>query len=771
MQMCRLRVLSLIAVLLLLAACGGGGGDGGGAGGVTTPVVYSGSVNPAAISVTNAAALTAGVMGAGDAASVILGASMSGDDAAQERRSGVVDLSRRLGRGLREATVRVEKAAASRRTAQAVIPVDQTEPCDSGSVRTSGTLNDNGTGTLTLAFNDCRLGTDTLSGTATVRVDAFDMPMRQPTDFTVSFVRLAFRGPGLNVDAGGTLHSQLNLATNTEILTEDIVSVNNSTGRGSRTENLRFVNVYDSIFFPTSATVQVSGRTYDHVHGYLDITTLAPLAFASASQFFPNAGQLVLAGAGGRGIRVTAFSAALARLELDLTGGGYVAGEFAMLKWTELAGPPGSDLGDNDGDGIHNSWETANGLNPADAGDAGLDQDGDGTSTMREYYVASNPNSAGTVPPIDPTVTAATFFAPAVDYAARTNPTAIAIGDFNGDGKVDAAVANWNDNGVSVLLGDGTGGFGAATGFAAGATPKAVAVGDFNGDGKQDLAVANFGGVSVSVLLGNGSGAFGAPADFALTNQMNPSAVAVGDFNGDGRQDLAVAMGFGFSSAAAGHVTVLLGDGAGGFAAPANFMVGGGPASVATGDFNGDGRLDFAVANPGAGTVSILLGNGAGAFGAATDLAVADRPGAVAVGDFNGDGRPDLAVAVGMSTINNAHVAILAGTGTGTFGPATIFVLDRVNGAYPTGIATSDFNGDGKLDVAVADERGAGRVYVLLGDGAGSFGMSNYFLALANQPAAVAAADVDSDGRPDLVAATRSGSNAALASASLNTLP
>ncbi len=336
--------------------------------------------------------------------------------------------------------------------------------------------------------------------------------------------------------------------------------------------------------------------------------------------------------------------------------------------------------------------------------------------------------------------------APGSPLTVGTNPRALVVADFNGDGFPDIAVANFGSGGVAVLLGDGSGGFTAASGspLTVGNGPTAIATGDFNGDGFADLAVANSIDGTVSILLGDGSGGFTAASGSPVTVGNGPTAIATGDFNGDGFADLAVA------NSIDGTVSILLGDGSGGFTAASGspVTVGNGPTAIATGDFNGDGFADLAVANSIDGTVSILLGDGSGGFTAASGspVTVGNGPTAIATGDFNGDGNRDVATA----DAGNDTFSVLLGSGSGGFAPASSFPVG--NGTVGvTSIATGDFNSDGVPDIVVA---GSTQAWVFDGDGSGGFPTSN--LAVSGLPAtsrAVAVSDLNGDGHPDFAIA------------------
>jgi len=343
---------------------------------------------------------------------------------------------------------------------------------------------------------------------------------------------------------------------------------------------------------------------------------------------------------------------------------------------------------------------------------------------------------------------------------ARTDPTFVVIGDFNGDGSGDLAIANhYNNLGgpgdtISILLNTGAGHFSAPVTVTVGLHPIALVVGDFNGDGHLDLAVAESGIGRVGVLLGNGDGAFGPVVDYYASS--GPVSLAVGDFNGDGHLDLV--------ASSPGSVSVLLGQGDGTFTAsppPGRYSTGDISTTLApdytlgqqltVGDFNGDGLLDVAVINQTASSIGVLLGNGSGGFGPARTYPAGNGPAALVVGDFNGDGHPDLAV-TDTSPFGGAYyhaVNVLLNSGDGVFTPGQTLPVDTT----PISLVAGDFNGDGILDLAVAN-RDSANVTVRLGRGDGSFEDAPRY-ASGPRPVALAAGDLNGDGALDVVAANR----------------
>ena len=326
----------------------------------------------------------------------------------------------------------------------------------------------------------------------------------------------------------------------------------------------------------------------------------------------------------------------------------------------------------------------------------------------------------------------AVSFEAAMNFDVGSVPYSVTTGDFNGDGKIDLAVANYYSHDVSILLGNGDGTFQTAVNHGVGHFPKSVIAGEFNGDGKIDLATANLGSYSVSILLGNGDGSFKTAVSYGAGNR--PDSLVAGDFNGDESTDLAVANFYDH------NVLILRGNGNGTFSLKAGYGVGDFPSSITAGDFNGDGKIDLAAANYYSHDVSILLGNGDGFFQAAVNYGVGINPQSLTGGDFNGDGRTDLAV----TNYDDNDVSILLGNGDGSFQTA----VDNSAGNRPYSVTTGDFNGDGMTDLAVTNWS-SDDVSILVGNGDGSFQTAvNY--SVGKRPDSVVVEDFNGDGRSDL---------------------
>jgi hypothetical protein len=339
-------------------------------------------------------------------------------------------------------------------------------------------------------------------------------------------------------------------------------------------------------------------------------------------------------------------------------------------------------------------------------------------------------------------------------YAVGSFPLGVAAGDLNGDGILDLVVVNsamyTGTPSLSVLLGNGDGSFQAAQNYAVGKDPDSLALGDFNGDGRADVVVTNDGSGTVSVLLGNGDGTFQARQTYNVG--LQPSSVAAVDVNGDGALDLVVA-----DSYSGDNVTVLLGNGDGTFPVLPKYDTGLGiPAGhMVTGDFNGDGIPDLALAT--SNTVSVLLGNGDGTFQAPrTSSFNGYGVTSLAVGDFDGDGQLDLAVAFsGDFSHHPVGVAVLLGNGDGTFHSSFTYTGSGTPGGPASSVAVADFNGDNQPDLVVSNLDAPGSVSVLMGNGDGTFQTPQDYL-LGSLYVTVAVADLNKDGRPDIVTANTS---------------
>jgi hypothetical protein len=329
-------------------------------------------------------------------------------------------------------------------------------------------------------------------------------------------------------------------------------------------------------------------------------------------------------------------------------------------------------------------------------------------------------------------------------FAVAADPRSVTIGDLNGDGAPDLVVATYGTGEVDVLLGHGDGTFRTprTVWSASGSALISLAIGDVDGDGRLDLVVGSFATHAADVLLGHGDGTFAPARTVAIGSAV--SALASADLNGDGALDLMTIDG---STSAVG---VLLGRGDGSFGAVQTVDAGGATSSLAVGDVDGDGRPDLAVSTVSAAgnAVTVLLGNGDGSFGApgvsVGPLIRAD--GSLTLGDVDGDGKLDLVTTIsnGIGALPRNTLYVKFGAGDGTFPSGATVAEDTVSQ-----VAIADLDGDGRKDLAFAHIT-ANDVGVVRGEGSGSFSDEETFL-VGDAPQFVAAADLDGDGKADLV--------------------
>jgi RHS repeat-associated protein len=331
----------------------------------------------------------------------------------------------------------------------------------------------------------------------------------------------------------------------------------------------------------------------------------------------------------------------------------------------------------------------------------------------------------------------------ATELTFSSSPLQTVVGDVNGDWVPDLIALTGSELSVRLNYGDGT----YADPFTVGlpGTNQAIAVGDLDGDGSQDVVVANNAG-ALTIVRSDGRGKFFAP-QASLTVGSNPTALTLQDLNGDGKLDLVSTNG------ASNNVSVLFGNALGGFTVGANYAVGTNPKAMAIGDINGDGKVDIAVANAGSNSVSLLTNNGSGVFAVAATYNLNASPTAIAIGDVNGDGRRDLVVGTGGTTDN-----LWVFSGQAGVLPSSAAQKYSFGNQGIAAVSIADLDGDGKFDVVTTSVNGSAlKTYVQLGGGATFAAEQRYQFNGATSTGMLVLADMDLDGAVDIVTGEQGG--------------
>jgi hypothetical protein len=314
------------------------------------------------------------------------------------------------------------------------------------------------------------------------------------------------------------------------------------------------------------------------------------------------------------------------------------------------------------------------------------------------------------------------------------------VADVNGDGELDLITANYSTNTLTILTNNGFGGFGFYATLTVGQHPGNVVFVDVNRDGSLDLVSCNHLDNSLTILTNNGSGVFG--YNITLPVGYFPQYVTAVDINGDNSPELISA-----NYTSPGTLTVYTNIGNGVFRTNTTFNVGNEPQIVTTADINGDGYVDLITANYSGNTLTILTNNGAGVFGSNATLTVGINPQWVVAADLFGHGKPDLVCA----NVGTNNITIFTNSGNGFFG----FDTNITVGGKPFCVVVADLNGDGKLDLVTANAggypSGVGNTLTVLTNNGTGFGY-NTTLTVGTAPYWIAAADMNSDGKPDIIA-------------------
>ena len=754
MKLARVLVFWLAALLI---GCGGGGGGGGGTSGGTgsggfggggiggqtgaSDITYTGLTGQASVTVDNANEIFSVVWNGGVSSGtgdVILAASLGTPEIISTGKAEPYLFS--VSGASNDVRNYIKKTKGTVSSIAGGVAVNETvNGRVSGTETIVGSIDDNtGTGSLTMTYLNYNNGGATYDGVLTISVNKYDLAYQAITDMTMGYSVWTITDSSHSVTANGSVRIVDDILSNRETATFNTVIRDNNSKKTSKQENFVVVDTYNNILAPSSMTETITGRVYIEKYGYVEVSTLSPLLYSTFPQENPNGGgPIVLRGSGNATVQVTPLSTTKVRIQVDADGDG-VFERTSTYYWNNLNGLPDSlpsvlytSPSSAAADVTVNSRVTATFSAAMNA------------STITAATFTLKQGAVGIPGAVTYSGTTATF-TPSSGLAGNTTYTVTittGVRDMAGNPIAANYVWSFTTYGSAAL-------FAPYAAFSTGSWPEAVAIGDVNNDGRNDVVLTTWSALDASndyklfVFLQNASGGLDVPVKYSTHSTFNykAGAVAIGDINHDGKNDVVVGN-------AGSSIEVFLQNASGGLNSGTTYATSDSD-KIKIADLNHDGLMDVAGIGRGKHSVSVWHQNASGTLDSPVAYSITQGGyGDLDLGDVNNDGLADIVFITGVI---GPDVGVLTQKSDGTFNAPVYYSVG--SGVFAQGVAVGDINGDNRKDVVVTygGNYPTSKIVAFLQNGSGTLD-SPISYSSYDCPGAIEIKDVNQDGRQDIV--------------------